>query len=130
MIECVVHYEATGAIGVKDGMVSVLDTGTVEVGGGECLRMEGSPKDGFILAVCTLVDYSIVDVEVMDIFGNVRPLIRTNKREGVVAALARVVVHPFSTWVVIISFLSLSGGVSHSCWVSGTMEEGRRGAVD
>ena len=56
MIECIVHYEVTGAAGVKDGMVGVFDTRAIEIGGGECLRMEGGPKDCFILAIHALVD--------------------------------------------------------------------------
>jgi len=130
MIKCIVHYEATGAAGVEDAMVSVLDTGTVEIGGGECSCMEGGPKDGFILAIRTLVDYSIIDVEVMDVLGDAWPLICADEGKGVVAAIPRVVAHPFSTWVVSFPFLSLSGGMCHPCWISGSSEESGRGAVD
>jgi len=130
MVECVIHYEATGAAGVKDGMVGVFDTRAIEIGGGEYLCMEGGPKDSFILAICTLVDYSIIDVEVVDVFGGMWPLICANETKGVVAAVTRIVPHPFSPWVVSVPFLSLGGGVSHSCWISGTMEEGWWGAVD
>jgi len=130
MIECVAYYEATSAAGIEDGVVSVLDAGTVEVGGGECSRMEGGPKDGFILAICTLMDYSIIDFEVTDAFGDARPLIRTDERKGIVAAVARVVAHPFSTWMVSIPFLGLSGGMRHPCWISGLSEESGWGTVD
>jgi len=130
MIKCIIYYEVTSAAGIEDSVVGVLDAGTVEVGGGECLCMEGGPEDSFILAICTLMDYSIVDFEVTDVFGDARPLIRTDERKGVVAAVTRVVAHPFSTWMVSVSFLSLSRGMSHSCWVSGATEEGRWGAVN
>ena len=46
------------------------------------------------------------------------------------AGITGVVMHPLSPWVVSILFLSLSGGVSHSCWISGATEEGRWSAVD
>jgi len=130
MIKCVVHYEAASAAGVENSMVSVLDTGAVEVGSGERSCMEGGPKDGLILAICTLIDYSIVDVEVANVLGDTWSLIRTDEEEGVVAAVARVIAHPLSPWMVSVPFLSLSGGMSHPCWISGATEESRWGAVD
>jgi len=129
MIKCIVHYEATSAAGVEDSMVSVLDTRTVEVGGGECSCMEGGPEDGLILAICTLMDYSIIDVEVADVLGDTWPLIRTNEGERVVAAVAGVIAHPLSPWMVSIPFLGLSEGVYHSCWISGSLEESGWGTV-
>jgi len=129
MIKCVVYYEVTGAAGVEDAMVSVLDTGTVEIGGGECSRMEGGPKNGFAFAVCTLMDYSIIDIEVADVLGDAWSLIHTNERKGVVAAVARVVAHPFSTWMVSVPFLGLSRGMHHSCWISGVTEKSGWGTV-
>ena len=130
MINRVIDYESTGAAGVEDGVVSVFSTRAVEVGSGECLCMKGGPKDGLIFAVCTLMNYSIIDVEVADVLGDTWPLICTNEGEGVVAGITRVVTHLLSPWVVSILFLSLSGGVSHPCWVSGATEESRWGAVD
>ena len=111
-------------------MVSVLDTGTVKIWGGKCLRMEGGPKDGFILPICTLMDYSIIDFEVADVLGDTRSLVSTDEGKGVVTAVARIVAHPFSTWMVSIPFFGLGGGVHHPCWVSGSSEESGWGVVD
>jgi len=66
----------------------------------------------------------------MDVLGDTWPLICADEGKGVVAAVTRVVVHPFSTWMVSVPFLSLGGGVSHSCWISGMTEEGRWGTVN
>ena len=130
MVKCVVYYKATGAARIKDGVVSVLDTGTIEVRGGECLCVEGSSENGFILALCTLMDYSIVDVEVANVLGDMWPLVCTDEREGVVTAVTRVVAHPFSTWMIIAPFLGLSRGMCHSCWVSSAAKEGGWGVVN
>ena len=130
MIKRVVHYEATGTAGVEDGVVGVLDTRTVEIWGGKCSHMEGGSEDSFILAICTLMDYSIVDFEVTDVFGDVRSLVRTNEGKGVVTAVARIVAHPFPTQMVSILFFGLSGGMHHPCWVSGSSEESGWGTVD
>jgi len=79
MIDRVIDYEATGAAGVEDAMVSVLSTRTVKIGGRECSCMKRGPEDRFAFAVCTLMDYSIIDVEVADVLGNTWPVIRTDK---------------------------------------------------
>ena len=130
MIECVIHYKATSAAGVENSMVGVLDTGAIKIGSGECSCMEGGPKDSLILAICTLMYYPIVDVEVVNVLGDTWSLIRTDEGKGVVAAVARVIAHPFSPWVVSVPFLSLSGGMSHPCWISGVAEESRWGVID
>ena len=130
MIKRVIHYEATGTAGVEDGVVGVLDTRMVKIWGGKCLRMEGGSEDGFILAICTLMDYSIVDFEVTDVFGDAWSLVRTNEGKGVVTAVARIVVHPFPTRMVSIPFFGLSGGMRHPCWVSGSSEESGWGTID
>jgi len=130
MIKCIVHYEVTGAVGIEDGVVSVLDTRMVKIWSGKCSRMEGGPKDGYILAICTLMDYSIIDFEVTDILGDAWSLVSTNEGEGVVTAVARIVAHLFPTWMVSIPFFGLSGGVHHPCWVSGSSEESGWGIVD
>ena len=96
-------------------MISVFSTRTVEVGGREWSCVKGCPKDGFAFTVCTLMDYSIIDVEVADVFGDAWPMIRTYKREGVVAGVPRIVTHPVSSWVVSIPFFSLGGGMHHPC---------------
>jgi len=130
MINRVIDYKATGAAGVEDGVVSVFSTRMVEVGGRECSCMKRSPKDGFAFAVCTLMDYSIVDIEVVDVFGDAWPMVCTDKREGVMAGIARVVTHPLTPWMISVPFLGLRGGISHPCWVSGAAEEGRWGVID
>jgi len=130
MVNCIINYEATGAAGVEDGVISVFSTRAVEVGGREWSCIKGCSEDGFAFAVCTLMDYSIVDIEVADVFGDVWPMVHTNKGEGVVAGVARVVTHPLTPWVVSIPLLSLHGGMSHSCWVSGAVEEGRWGVIN
>jgi len=130
MIDRVIDYEATGAAGVEDAMVSVLSTRTVEVGGGECSGVKGGSEDGFAFAICTLMDYSIVDVEVADVLGDTWPVVCTDEREGVMAGVTRVISHPLTPWMVSIPFFSLHGDMSHPCWVSGATEEGRWGVID
>jgi len=130
MINCVINYEVTGAAGVKDGVVSVFSTRTVKVGGGECSCMKGGPEDGFAFAIRTLMDYSIVDIKVADVFGNAWPMVHTNKRERIVAGIARVVTHPLTSWMISILLLGLCGGMSHPCWVSGAVEESRWGVIN
>jgi len=130
VVECVIHYEVTCAAGIEDGVVSVLDTGTVKIWSGKCSRMEGGPEDSFILAICTLMDYSIVDFEIADVLGDARSLVSTDEGKGVMTTVARIVTHPFPTWVVSIPFFSLSGGVRHPCWVSGLSEESGWGVVN
>jgi len=130
MINRVIDYKATGAAGVKDGVVSVFSTRTVEVGGRECSCMKRGPEDSFAFAVCTLMDYSIVDIEVADVFGDAWPMVCTDKREGIMAGIARVVMHPLTPWMISVPFLSLRGGMSHPCWVSGAAEEGRWGVIN
>ena len=130
MVNCIVDYEAASAAGVKDGVVSVFSTRAVEIWGREWLCMKGGPEDGFVLAICTLINYSIVDFEVADVLGDAWSLVCANKREGVVAAVTGVVAHPFSTRVVSIPFFGLSGGVHHPCWVSGLLKKSGWGVVN
>jgi len=129
MVDRIIDYEATGAAGVEDGVVSVFSTRMVEVGGGECLCVKRGPEDSFAFTVCTLMDYSIIDIEVADVFGDAWPMVCTDKREGIMAGIARVVTHPLTPWVISIPFLGLCGGMSHPCWVSGAAEEGRWGVI-
>jgi len=130
MVNRVIDYEATGAVGVEDGVISVFSTRMVEVGGRECSCMKRGPEDGFAFAVRTLMDYSIIDVEVADIFGDTWSMIHTYERKGVMASIARVVTHPLAPWVISVPLLSLCGGMSHPCWVSGMTEEGRWGVIN
>ena len=61
VIKGVIDNKATSAAGIKDGMVSNFNTRTIEVGGGEGLCMKGGAIDGLVLALCPLVDYSVID---------------------------------------------------------------------
>ena len=61
VIEAVINNKMTYARGVEDGVISVFDTRTMEVGGGECSCMKRGAIDGFVLALCSLMDYPIVD---------------------------------------------------------------------
>ena len=130
MIDRVVDYKATGATGVENAVVCVFNTRTIEVGGRECSCVKGSPEDGFAFAVCALMDYSIVDVEIADIFGDTRSVVSTDEGEGVVTGVAGIISHPLAPWMISLSFLGLRGGVSHPCWVSGATEEGRWGVIN
>jgi len=130
MIYRVIDYEATGATGVEDAVISVFSTRTVEVGGRECSCVKGGPEDGFAFAVCALMDYSIVDAEIADILGDTWSMVCADEGEGVMTGVARIVSHPLAPWMISILFFGLRGDVSHPCWVSGTTEEGRWGVVD
>jgi len=130
MIDRVIDYEATGATGVKDAVISVFSTRTIEVGGRECLCVKGGSKDRFAFAVCTLMDYSIVDIEVADVLGDAWSMVCTDEGKGVVAGVPWVIFHPLASWMIGISFLGLCGRMSHPCWISGSAEEGRWGVVD
>jgi len=130
MIDRVVDYEATGATGVENAVVCVFSTRTIEVGGRKCSCVKGGPEDGFAFAVCALMDYSIVDVEIADILGNTRSMVSTDEGEGVMTGIARVISHPLAPWMISIPFFGLCGDVSHPCWVSGATEEGRWGVVN
>ena len=61
VIEGIINNKAGGAAGIKDGMVSVLDTWMVEVGGRIRACMEGGAIDGLVFAFCSLIDNDIVD---------------------------------------------------------------------
>ena len=130
MIDGVIYYETTSTAGVKDAMISVFSTGTVEVGGGECSCMKGGPEDSLAFAVCTLMDYSIVDVEIADVLGSMWSMVCTDESEGVMTGVARVVSHPLTPWMVSVPHLSLRGSMSHPCWISGSTEKGRWGVIN
>ena len=131
MVNHIINYEVTGAAGVEDGVVSVFGTRMVKIGGRECSCMERGSENGLVFAVCALMDYSIIEVEVADVFGNARSLIYTNEGKGIVAGITRIVAHPLASWMISIPLiLSLSRGVSQSGWVSGTMEESGWGAAN
>jgi len=130
VVDRVIDYEATGAAGVEDAVVGVFSTRTVKVGGGECSCVKGGPEDWFASAIRTLMDYSIVDIEVSDVFGDPWPMISTDEREGVVTSIARVVSHPLAPWVISVPLLSLRRSMSHPCGISGSAEKGGRRVIN
>ena len=70
VIKGVIDNKSTSTTGVEDGVIGVFNTRMTEVGGGEGLCVERGAIDGFVLAFCPLMNYSIVDTEVMDVFGS------------------------------------------------------------
>jgi len=130
MVDRIIDYEATGATGVEDAVISVFSTRTIEVGGRECSCVKGGPEDRFAFPVCTLMDYSIVDVKVADIPGDAWSMVRTNEGEWVMTGITRTVSHPLAPWMISIPSFGLRGDVSHPCWISGMTEEGRWGVVN
>jgi len=83
VVESVVNNKTTGAARVENGMVGVLDTRAIEVGGGKGSCMKGSAIDGLVLALCPLVDYSVIDQEITDVFGSVWSGVCPNEGKGV-----------------------------------------------
>jgi len=79
MVDSVIDYETTGAAGVKDAMISVFSTRAIEIGGGECSCVKGGSENRFALAICALMDDSIVDIEVADVFGNAWSMISADE---------------------------------------------------
>ena len=60
MVECVVDNHPARAAGVENVQISVLDTGTTEVGGRECASMKGGCIDRLVFASSPLVDDPII----------------------------------------------------------------------
>ena len=61
MVECVIDDKTRGAAGVEDSVIGVLDTWTMEVGGGIRACMKGGAIDGLVFAFCSLIDDTIID---------------------------------------------------------------------
>jgi len=131
MIKSIINNKTTSAAGIEDGVVSVLDTGMMEVGGGECSCVKGGAIDGLVFAFCSLIDYSIIDIEVTDVFGGMWSIIWTNKDEGVVAGVPRVEAHPFTSWMTsVFHVFCLGRGMGDLCWGGDIVKEGRWRGVD
>jgi len=93
--------------------------------------MERGAIDGFVLAFCPLMDYSIVDAEVTDVFGSMWSVVWTNVDKRVVAGVAKVEMHPLTTRVIsILHILSLGRDMGDFCWSGKTMKKGRWGCVN
>ena len=112
-------------------MIGVFNTRTTEVGGWKGACIERGAIDSFVLAFCPLMDYSIVDAEVMDVFGSTWSVVWTDIDERVVAGVAEVETHPLTTWVIsVLHILSLGRDMGDFCWSGETMKEGRWGCVN
>ena len=61
VVEGIIDNKAGGTAGIEDGVMSVLDTWTVEVGGGVRACMERSAINGLVFAFCSLVDNTVID---------------------------------------------------------------------
>ena len=117
MIESIVNNKMTGAAGIENSMVSVLDTRMIEVGGRKYVCMKGGAIGGLAFALCPLMNYPIIDIEITDVFGSAQPMVWPDKDKGVVTGVPRIKVHPLTTWVVsILCLLGLSGNVGDFCW--------------
>ena len=103
MVECVIDNDSTRAAGVEDIEIGVLDTRTTEVGGGEGTSVEGSRIDRLILASSPLVDDPIISRKVADVFGCFWLRLLIDEDERVMRWIGKIELHPFSSWVVIIS---------------------------
>jgi len=125
MVEHVVDDKMTGTAGVEDDVVGVLDTGMIEVGGGECTCVKKGPIDSLVLALCPLMDYSIVDIEVVDVLGSSWSMVGVDEDKWVVTGIGGVKVHPLTTWVVsILCLLGLGGDMGDFRQSGKTVKEG------
>ena len=61
MVKGIVDNKMGNAARVKDGVVGVFGTWTMEVRGGIRMCMKGGAIDGLVFAFCPLVDNAIVD---------------------------------------------------------------------
>ena len=61
VVEGIIDDKMGGAAGMEDGVVSVLDTRTMEVWGGIGTCIKGGAIDGFVFAFCFMVDNAIID---------------------------------------------------------------------
>ena len=61
VVKGVVNNKTTSAAGVEDGMVGIFNARSIEIGSGEGSYVKGGAIDGLVLALCPLVDYSIID---------------------------------------------------------------------
>jgi len=112
-------------------VIGVFNTGTMEVGGGEGTCMERGAIDSFVLALCPLMNYSIVDTEVTNVCSSMWSVVWTDVDEGVVAGVAEAETHPLTTWMVsILHVFSLGRDMGDFCWSGKTVKEGRWGCVN
>jgi len=131
VIKGVVDDKVTSAAGVEDSVVGVFNTRTMEVGSGKGSCMKGGAIDGLVLALCPLMDYSVIGQEIMDIFGSMWSGICPNKDKGVMAGVARIKTHPLAIWMIsVLHVFCLGRGVGYLCWGCDTLEEGRWRGVD
>jgi len=61
MVEGIIDDKTRGAAGMKYGVVGVLDTWAMEVGGWVGMCMKRGTIDGFVFAFCPLMDDPVID---------------------------------------------------------------------
>ena len=131
IIEGIVDDKLTGTAGVEDGVISVFNTRMMEVGGGEGMCVERGTIDGFVFALCPLMNYSIVDTEVMNILGGMWSVVWTNIDERVVTSVTEAETHPLTAWMVsILHVFGLGRDVGDFCWSGETVKKGGWGCVN
>jgi len=102
VIKCVVHYNSASAAGVEDVKVGIFNTWATIIGGRECTSMKRSGIDWFVLATGTLMDNAIFEGQVADIFGRAWMCVVISVDEGVMSRVAKIELHPSSSWMVVI----------------------------
>ena len=102
MVEHVVHYNPTSATGVENVKVSIFDTWATIVGSRECMSVKRGGVDWFVFATSALIDNTIFEGQVADVFGYTWTCVFVSIDKGVVSWVAKIELHPFSSWVVII----------------------------
>jgi len=102
VIKCVIHYNSASAAGVEDVKVGIFNTWATIIGGRECTSVKWGGIDWFVLATSTLVDNAIFEGQVADILGRVWTCVVVCVDKGVVSRVAKVELHPVSSWVVVV----------------------------
>ena len=102
MVKCVVHYNSTSAAGVEDVEVGVFDAWATIIRGGECTSVKWSGIDWFVFATSSLMDYTIFEGQVADILGHAWTCVLISIDEGIVSRVAKIKLHPVSSWMVVI----------------------------
>jgi len=131
VIKGIVDNKTTGATGIEDGVIGVLDTRAMEIGGGECACVKGGTISGLPFTLYSLVNYPIIDVEVADVLGSTWSVVWSHENKQIVTGVGGVKTYPLATWVVsVLCIFSLGRNMGNFCWSGETVEEGRWGGVD
>jgi len=102
VIKRVVHYNSASAAGVENVKVGIFNTWATIIGGRECTSVKWGSIDWFVLATSTLMDNAIFEGQVADILGCAWTCVVVSVDKGVVSRVAKIELHPFSSWVVVI----------------------------